>query len=332
MEIRKLTPSELTNLWNSYLTNSMAVWVTRYFIAKTQDEELHTILEYAEEIANIEMEKSKAFLEGANQPLPQKFDKEDVDLDAPAICTDNFTLMIKLGLSQAAQVVYALALSTSYRKDIRDFYQECQMNVTVLLNRLTDLLMKRGLHQPELHIPTLNHVEKVHKQSYLAGWFADRRPMNALEITQLEYNFKSIEFHKTFSKVMAQITPSNEIKKHFQRGVEIFQKHLEIFQSVLTENDLPKLPTWESELTDTTISPFSDRLMLYKMTLLAAASSGRYGIAISSVQRRDLGSHFMRLMAETLQYGEDSVNIMIEHGFMDQLPMAKERPEVPSSM
>jgi len=47
--------------------------------------------------------------------------------------------------------------------------------------------------------------------------------------------------------------------------------------------------------------------------------------------RRELSGHFMRLMTETLQYGEDSINLMIEHGFMDQLPMAKERATVPSS-
>jgi hypothetical protein len=123
-----------------------------------------------------------------------------------------------------------------------------------------------------------------------------------------------------------------ELKKHFQRGVEMLQKHLDIFQSILTENDLPKLPTWESELTDTTASPFSDRLMLYKMTLLAAETSSRYGTALCTVQRKDLATHFMRLMSETLQYGEDSVNLMIERGFIDQLPIAKERSTVPSSM
>lgn len=236
----------------------------------------------------------------------------------------NFTLTIKYHLAQVANVAYSLSLSTSTRKDIREFYQECLKNSAELYNRLADLMIKKGLHHPEVHIPTPNHVEKVSKQTFLAGWFADRRPINAIEINQLVYNFKSTEFHKTFTKAFAQITPSNELKKHFQRGTEIFQKHLEIFQSILTENDLPKLPTWESELTDTTVSPFSDRLMLYKMTLLTPAAAGRYGTALSSLQRKDLGAHFMRLMAETLQYGEDSVNLMIEHRFMDQLPMAKE--------
>jgi rubrerythrin len=323
--IKRLTPSEITNLWNSYLTNTMAFHVSKYFIAKTQDEELHAILEYAEEIAKIEVDKSKEFLEEDNQPLPQKFDENDVDLNAPAICTDNFTAIIKYQLAQAAHIVYSLSLSTSTRKDIRQFFQECLKNSAELYNRLADFIVKKGLHHPEVHIPTPNQAEKVSNQRFLAGWFAERRPINTAEISQLVFNFKATELHKTFMKSFAQVTPSKQLKKHFERGVEILQKHLDIFQSILTENDLPKLPTWESELTDTTVSPFSDRLMLYKMTLLASEASGRYGTSLSTVQRRDLGVHYTRLIAEILKYGEDSANLMIEHGFMDQLPLAKNK-------
>jgi hypothetical protein len=192
-------------------------------------------------------------------------------------------------------------------------------------------MIKKGLHHPEVYIPTPNHMEKVSKQSFLAGWFADRRPINSAEITQIVFNFRSTEFNKTFLKSFAQVTPSKQLKKHFQRGVEMFQKQLDIFQSILTENDLPKIPTWDSEITDTTISPFSDRLMLYKMTLLASEVAGRYGTSLATIQRRDLGAHYMRLITEVLQYGEDCMNLIIEHQFIDQLPMAKERPIVPSS-
>ena len=323
--IKKLTPSEITNLWNSYLTNTMAFWVTKYFIANTKDEELHTILEFAEEIAKIEVDKSKEFLEEAGQPLPQKFDENDVDLHAPAICTDNFTALIKYQLAQAAQIVYSLSLSTSTRKDIRAFYQECMKNSMELYNRLSDLIIKKGLHHPEVQIPTPDYAEKVSHQRFLAGWFAERRPINSAEISQLVFNFKATELHKTFMKSLAQVTPSKQLKKHFERGVDILQKHLEIFQSILTENDLPKLPTWDGEITDVKVSPFTDRLMLYKMTLLTAEASGRYGMSLSSVQRRDLGVHYTRLMAEVLKYGEDSVNLMIEHDYMDQFPLAKEK-------
>ncbi|WP_167577760.1 DUF3231 family protein [Ammoniphilus sp. YIM 78166] len=325
MEIEKLTPSEITNLWNSYLTNTMAFWVTKYFITKTQDEELRKVLEYAEEIAKIEVEKSKAFLEDVNHPLPQKFDQHDVDLNAPAICTDDFTAILKYEMAKVANVVYSMSVNTSTRKDIREFYQECSKNSTELTNRFGDLIAKKGLHHPVVHIPTPNQSEKVSKQRFLAGWFADRRPLNSVEIGQLVYNFKSTEMTRTFIKAMAKVTPTKSLQKLFERGVSLYEKHLDIFQSIVSENHLPHLRTWEDQILDSAVSPFSDRLMLYKMHLLASATVGRYGTSLSIAQRRDLASHYSRLMTEVLQFAEDSVNLMIELGFMDQLPMAREK-------
>jgi hypothetical protein len=107
----------------------------------------------------------------------------------------------------------------------------------------------------------------------------------------------------------------------------MLQKHLKIFQDILSENNLPQLPTWESEITDSTVAPFSDRLMLFKMMLLTEIISVNYGTALSSMMRRDLGLHFMRLRAELLKYGEDTLNLMIENEYLDELPMAKKNDQ-----
>lgn len=139
------------------------------------------------------------------------------------------------------------------------------------------------------------------------------------------FNFKGAELHKEFLRSFAKVSPTKELREHFQRGAEMFQKHLDIFQSLLSENDLPKLLTWESEILDKNISPFSERLMLYKMSLMTASRAARYGTALSTIQSRDLGTHFMRVMTETLQYGEDCANLMIKYGFMNQTPLAKEK-------
>lgn len=326
MEVIKLTPAEITSLWNSYLSNTMGLWVTRYFLKNTQDDELHSILKYAEEIATIEVEKSKAFLEEAKHPLPQKFDQNDVDIHAPAIFTDHFILILKKHLTQIACSGYSLSLNSSTRKDIRNFYQECIKNSVELYNRLADLFLKKGLHHPEIHFPPPKQIETVKKQSYIAGWFTDRRPINSAEIGQIVYNFECIEFQRMFIKKFAQITPSKELKEHFERGAEIYRKHLDFFQSLLTENGLPQFPTWESEAIDTTVSPFSDKLMLFKISLLIAETISRYGTSLSSVQRRDIGANYTRLIAEILKFGEDCLNLMIKYGYLDQLPLIKDNP------
>ena len=325
MDKAKLTPAEVTNLFNSYLTNTMTIWVTRHFIVTNQCPKLHSILEYAEEIAMTETEKSKAFLEEANHPLPQKFGEDDVDVNGPSLFTDNFILLLKIVLSSDGLSVYALSLSTSTRSDIRQFYEDCLKNTSQLYNRLSDLAVEKGLHHPEFHIPIPDTIEKVSHQSFLAGWFADRRPLTSNEVMQLVASIKSIEVGKEVMRGFGQVTKSKQFMKHFERGVEMCQKQINVLQSILTEYELPTLPTWENEVTDSTLPPFSDKLMLYKVVLITGATAGRYGAFLSSVLRKDLGVLNSRLLAEQLLYEEDGINLMIEHEFLDQLPMAKEQ-------
>jgi len=165
MDVKQLTPAEITSLWNSYVTNSMTLWATRYFINNTQDVELQPHLEYMVDMAIFEIEQSRIYLEDANHPLPQKFDEQDVNVNAPAIYSDNLILLIKIALCKNALNVYSLSLSTSTRPDIRQFYEVCLNKTSQLFNRLTDLLIKKGLHHPEFYIPTPTQIEKVSKQS-----------------------------------------------------------------------------------------------------------------------------------------------------------------------
>lgn len=301
----------------------MTVWVTRYFLANSQDDDIYNMLKNAEMFSVEEVEKSKKFLEEAGYPLPEGFDEQDVNVKGQPLYSDNFMLYTKFILAQEGCIFYSMALVTSIHSDIRQFYEYCWTNAKNLYNQCADIMVKKGLHHPKLHVPKPERVDKVDKQSFIAGWFTDRRPLNVQEISQLEFCFKGTEHHKEFLKSFAQTSQSKELRNHFQRGAEILQKHLEIFQNILSENALPHLPTWESEITDSTVSPFSDRLMLFKMILLTEMISVNYGTALSTMMRRDLGVHFIRLRTELLKYGEDSLNLMIKNEYFDQLPLAK---------
>ncbi|WP_394234310.1 DUF3231 family protein [Niallia oryzisoli] len=319
----RLTPAEISNLWNSYVGNTMGIYASRHFIATTQDEDILEMLKLAEKFAVEESIQSKHLLEKAGQPLPQPFDENDVNIQAKPLFIDNYIVLLKYSLAQAAMTVYALSLNTSTLADIRYFYKECLDNTAVLLNHCVDLMIKKGLNHPEVHIPTPKTIEKVENQKYLAGWFTNRRSINAQEIGLLVYNYHATEIHKEFIKGAAKITKSNELRRHFQQGVEMFQKQLNALQSVLSENGLPNLPTWESEILDIDISPFSDRIMHYKHSALTSQAAARYGAALSCVMRKDIGALYMRLMGETLLYGEDAANLLIKNKFLDQLPMAE---------
>ncbi len=96
----------------------------------------------------------------------------------------------------------------------------------------------------------------------------------------------------------------------------------------MNEEHIPSPVTWDHTFMDSTISVFSDKLMMYHISSLNAPGAGNYGAALASSSRRDVSSHYTRLMTEILQYAEDGANIMINNGWMEQPPQADDRDEL----
>lgn len=101
-----------------------------------------------------------------------------------------------------------------------------------------------------------------------------------------------------------------------------------MFGSLLNEESLPVPMTWDSEVTDNTSFVFSDRLIMFETTSLTASSIGYYGLALGGSMRRDISTHYTRLLAEIMKYAEDGANIMIDNGWLEEPPMAPNRDEL----
>nr|WP_245628166.1 DUF3231 family protein [Shouchella shacheensis] len=69
-------------------------------------------------------------------------------------------------------------------------------------------------------------------------------------------------------------------------------KHVEVFGSVLSEDDLSAPVSWDSEVTTSTVAPFSDKLMMFLTTSLIAIGMGYYGTSMSTTMRRDILVHY----------------------------------------
>jgi hypothetical protein len=168
-------------------------------------------------------------------------------------------------------------------------------------------------------------VEFVKKQSFLTGWFGDRRPLNGIEISHIFFNLVRNLTGSALTLGFSQTAKSPQIQKYMNRGHNISRKHVEIFQSLLAEDNLPATNNWDAVPTDSTIPPFSDKLMMFHIAGLNGAGVGYYGASLGVSSRRDLGAHYSRLSTEVLQYAEDGVNIMIDNGWLEKPPQAPDR-------
>jgi hypothetical protein len=109
------------------------------------------------------------------------------------------------------------------------------------------------------------------------------------------------------------------------RGKEIAEKHENVFREVLLKDDLPLPSTWDSATSQSTVAPFSDKLMMFHVNILNATSIASYGTSIAGSLRKDLSADYSRLTLEVIKYADDGVKIMIKNNWLEQPPQAVDR-------
>ncbi|MBG9812326.1 hypothetical protein ABD68_12200 [Bacillus endophyticus] len=324
-----LTSAEIANLWTVYQNDTMIICVLKYALATVQDTEIRSVLEFALQLSQSHVQQLTAMFNEEQLPIPDGFnEKEDLNLQAPPLFTDAFYLTYIQNLGKIGIGTYGLALSNSARLDQCQYFTNRINEYTQLFNKATEALLSKGDFTRPPYIPKPKQVEYIQKQSYLAGWFGDRRPLNVIEISSIYFNMIQNILGKALVIGFSQVASSQEVRNYMARGKEIAAKHIEIFGSLLSEDDLPPSSQWNAEATDSTVAPFSDKLIMFHVMALNATGIGRYGASLGTSPRRDLGALYPRLMAEIAHYGEDGTNIMINNGWLEQPPQAPDRDQL----
>ncbi|MEW9673309.1 DUF3231 family protein [Ammoniphilus sp. 3BR4] len=324
----QLTSAELGALWTQYLNDTMATCVLKYFLNKVEDSEIKPVVEDALSLAEKHTKTISDIFTHEKHPIPIGFTKDDVNVDAPRLFSDGLILMYIRNMAMAGMGAAAAAIGVSARSDVSDFFMEIIASVTETHNKSRKVLLSKGLYVRHPFISIPEKVDFVKKQGFLTGFFGERRPLIATEITHLFNNVHTNAMGKGMCLGFAQTAKTQEIKDYMVRGMKIAQKHMEILQSILAESDLPAPVSWDQHVMDSTVPPFSEKLMMFHTTALSALGMGNYGLAMSVSVRRDLSAHYQRLIQEILQYSEDGANIMIDYGWMEEQPQADDRKEL----
>lgn len=266
-------------------------------------------------------------LKSENLAVPVGFTEEDINLDAPRLFTDEFHLYYLYIMTTHGLSGYSLAVTTSTRKDIRQHFIQSNATATELYDQITDVLLSKGIYSRAPFIP-YDKVDFIKSQNFLTGWFGERRPLNAIEINNIFFNLKKSIMAKALITGFSQVAKNKDVVNFFANAKDIAHKHIEIFSSVLQEDDLPLPTLWDSDITTSTIPPFSDKLMMYHAGFLLQTAVGYYGAALATSMRPDLFTHYSRIIAENLKEGEDWANLMIRNGWLEQAPQAPDRKAI----
>lgn len=326
----RLTSAEIANLWGAYMANSMSICFLKYFHKYVEDQEIKEATKSALQISEHNVSVITEIFNKDNFPIPYGFSDKDLNLDAPKLYSDTFVLNYLHQTTKSGYSMYGVALPNLARSDVRKFFSQCIVSLTDLYNKIADVSLAKGIFTRPPYVTYPQTAEFVESKGFLSGILNRERPLNTLEITHLFSNIQSNALGKALILGFSQVTESEKIRKYFIQGKEIATKHVEIFSSTLRKENLPAPMTWDQDVTESKIPPFSEKIMLFHVTGLNALGIYNYGSAISGCQRHDLHAQYLRLMAEIGQYGDEGAELTIENRWLEQTPLTPDRERLTS--
>jgi len=321
----KLTSSEIAMLWQNYSNDTLGICMMSYFLHHIENSSIRSMLEYSLELSQQHVNYLDDLFKKEDYPIPIAFRENDVNKEAGKLFSDTFVLFYLQGMGATSMNAYTMALRNAARKDIRIYFTKCLESTAELYNRTSDVLQEKGLFVRSPALPYPEKVEFVEKQHFLAGWIGEQRPLTMVEILFLFSNFYRNAQGKVLLEGFSQVAHSKEVRKYMKRGAEIAKHHCKVFAKFLEENDVIVPMSWDLNITNSTESPFSDKLMMFHTTALNNVGMDYYGRSMGGSPRRDLAAAYVRLMIEVGEYGEDGMNMMIEQKWMEQPPSVPNR-------
>ncbi|NRD80934.1 DUF3231 family protein [Bacillus sp. BRMEA1] len=325
----RLTAPEMASLWTQYQTDTMNKCFFRYALEHIDDPDVQSIYRTALAITEQHIQAITEFMTLEQHPIPRGFtETDDVNIHAPRLFQDPFYLNYLYVMTLQGLTGYALTVSTSVRSDIRKYYITCMSETMALFDQSIHLMLSKGLFTRPPVLTPPDAIDFVQRQGFLTGWLGRRRPLNAIEIGDISFNMLKMHLHAALKVGFIQVAHSNEAREHFKRGLGIANKHIKLFESVLEEDHLNSPFSWQSMITDSTSTTFSDKYMMFQIQLSTQLSLSYYGSALSVNARRDIGADYLRLMIELLHFAEDGAQLMIKNGWLEQPPTASDRESI----
>ncbi|TXC91055.1 DUF3231 family protein [Metabacillus litoralis] len=321
----QLTSAEIGVLWTSYITESATLPVLKYFNNIVEDIEIKQIIELAISKSTEHLISLTEIFTKENYPIPIGFSDEDVNVDAPRLFSDTYMLFFLRNLGKAGIAADGMAFSMAARKDIRELYYHYLIDAAHVEDKAKEVMLSKGIFIRPPYISIPDQPDFIEKQAFLRGWFGERRTLTAEEIAHIFMNHTNNSNGKALLIGFSQTVRSEELRSHFIKGIELARSIIKNLSTLLEESTLPAPMTWDTEVNNSTIAPFSDKLMLFHVSALTSIGIGNMGGSLGLSLRRDLATKYLSMIKDIGLYAEDSANIMIKNGWFERPSQAMDR-------
>jgi hypothetical protein len=325
-----ITSSELATLWVIYQKKTMMQRIVEYVLSKIEDQAAKEIFnDFYKQESQFVNEITKIFNE-EGAVIPVGFKENDVNTNVTPLFNDIYDVMFLRLMMKIATGLHALHLTMTYRDDIITLYKNCSIFAEEVYQKTTQLLLQKGVLPKSPAVTMPKHVEFVKQHDYTSGFklFGKRRVLNTIEVA---YIYQGIEANVTGIQLMTgfgQAAKDKEVREYFFRGKELAKSIVETLSKVLIESDVQVPSTSAGRVTDSTESPFSDKLMMYNSALLSSFGLGSAALGSSFSLRSDLALKMGLIGKEVIDFAIDNGKIMIKNGWMEEPPQMEDRTEL----
>lgn len=320
-----LTAAEVSALWLQYMGDSMAICVYKYFHEIVENKEIKQIIERSLHLAESHTVKIRKFLNNANFQVPLGFTEKDVNLKAPRLFSDQYLLFYSYIMTIHGLTAYSLAITNTERKDIQDYFFECTATAKELFQEIMALSKTHPNFSSVPSIPSSSGREFIESTGIVSNLIGDKRPLNSSELSTIFFNSKKTGFVLSLSLAFSQVAKLEEVRNFMQKNVKLAEKDVQSFDSILQQEHLPIPERWDAEITDATVSPFSDKLLMFHAAFLVNAALSYYGAALGSSFRSDIILNYYSVFNHAMEAGMMCYKIMVKHGWMEKQPEAIDR-------
>jgi hypothetical protein len=331
MDKRKiqLTSAEIGLLWSTYIQNTATQCFYKHFLQGLEDPDIKPIVQKALAISEGFVEKIKRIFMLENFPIPKGFSDEDVNITAPSLYTDLFALSFVYRGGQMIMVYYADALSKVGREDIVEFYSDCLEKTVSLYKKSLNLMLEKGIYDrpPKMDYP--QSVEFIKNEpSLIRNWFGESRPLNAIELSELFFSIERNGIGLVLVMGLLQASKDREIKEYLYKAKNFSQKQIDEFNKFLKKNDGFEIHPVTMEVRNSTVTPFSERLILFFITASNQVAIQAMATALSVSMRSDLALQYTKVIGEIMKFGDEGRDLLVKKKWLEQPPLSTDREKL----
>ncbi|MEQ6390191.1 DUF3231 family protein [Bacillaceae bacterium S4-13-58] len=327
-----LVSSEIGNLWSCYVADSLNICMMKHFLANVDDQEIKELLEHAKSLSESHLETLTSIFEKEKMPIPHGYSYADVVEDAPRLYSDGFYLRYLQKMGRVGSHAHSMALGTSYREDVLNFFLSALNQSSQLYKRAISLLKMKGELVRSPYIPYPEKVEYIHDEHFFSGYLTlHKRPLLAVEINHLSNNIEANTIGRALIEGFAQVAEDKEVREYFQEGCRISTKLIETLEKIIRKDKTNTPFASGGIVTRSSISPFSDKLMMGAVAMLSMVSIANLGQAIAASMRTDLIGEYSSLITQIGKYASVGAKIGVENGWVEKPPQTPDRQEIQES-